>query len=529
MQLILLHNQGMALGNHISEFISDGARSLSLRRLGWAFLLAWVFCVFYTSAAGGTSAEHANDSGAVGIIYSVAPVASSVVTLVAAVLLERRWGSPVSHGWTFTAAPALTAVATPLLLIDSGVDVAPVVAFLLGAMATGFGSGLLWLMWGEYYARITQEDAEFLAPASAVVAALIGIAISAMQGWVPVVVASLLPVASGVCLRMAWRDAERVSATEFVSSVDFAKRESSHEEARANLGRVFGEMGRPCFGILAACLFACVEGALYSESSDAGAIQVALLASIAFMMAVGMSAISGPRRVSLAFLYRWMCPVLVVGYASVVVLGSAKGLAIAYVVAIAARFAFCLITQMYFARYTQNGLATPVQAYGLGWISVHLGDMLGVFCVQFVQAGIAQETFSLSQVAVLAMALLTISTMFVLNDERSFQAQDKYAESVVAKGSVALEPDRPFNEGGLDEESILNARIAELAADAKLTPREVEVFGLLARGRSVPYIRDALVISRETAATHTKHIYAKLDVHSRQELIDLVQCSEHDT
>ena len=312
------------MGNHISEFISDGARSLSLRRLGWAFLLAWVFCVFYTSAVGGMSAKHAGDLGAVGFVYSVATVASSVVTLVVAVLLERRWGSPVSHSWTFTAAPLLAAVATPLLLIDPGANFAPVAVFLLGAMATGFGSGLLWLMWGEYYARITQEDAEFLAPSSAVVAALIGVAVSAMQGWVPVVVASLLPMASGACLRMAWRDAESASATEFVSSDDSIQRESSHEEARANLGRVFGEMGRPCFGILAACLFVCVEGALYSESSDAGAVQVAFLASIAFMMAVGMSAISGPRRVSLAFLYRWMCPVLVVGYASIVVLGSAK-------------------------------------------------------------------------------------------------------------------------------------------------------------------------------------------------------------
>ncbi|MFR3091955.1 MAG: response regulator transcription factor [Eggerthella lenta] len=53
-------------------------------------------------------------------------------------------------------------------------------------------------------------------------------------------------------------------------------------------------------------------------------------------------------------------------------------------------------------------------------------------------------------------------------------------------------------------------------------PRETEVFDLLARGRSIPYVRDALVISRETAATHAKHVYAKLDVHSRQELIDLV-------
>ena len=62
-----------------------------------------------------------------------------------------------------------------------------------------------------------------------------------------------------------------------------------------------------------------------------------------------------------------------------------------------------------------------------------------------------------------------------------------------------------------------------MAREHKLTPRETEVFGLLAHGRSIPYVRDALFISRDTAATHAKHIYAKLDVHSRQELIDLVR------
>ncbi len=65
-----------------------------------------------------------------------------------------------------------------------------------------------------------------------------------------------------------------------------------------------------------------------------------------------------------------------------------------------------------------------------------------------------------------------------------------------------------------------------LAREHKLTPRETEVFGLLAHGRSIPYVRDALIISRDTAATHAKHIYAKLDVHSRQELIDLVMSNE---
>ena len=72
----------------------------------------------------------------------------------------------------------------------------------------------------------------------------------------------------------------------------------------------------------------------------------------------------------------------------------------------------------------------------------------------------------------------------------------------------------------------IGQRVALLAREHKLTPRETEVFGLLAHGRSIPYVRDALIISRDTAATHAKHIYAKLDVHSRQELIDLVMSNE---
>ena len=46
---------------------------------------------------------------------------------------------------------------------------------------------------------------------------------------------------------------------------------------------------------------------------------------------------------------------------------------------------------------------------------------------------------------------------------------------------------------------------------------------LLARGRNVPFIEEELIISRNTIKTHVKHIYQKLDVHSQQELIDLVE------
>ena len=520
---------------HITEFLREGLHSLSLRRLGWAFLLAWVFCVFYTSALSGAVSENSLDVTPYSLFYGVLPVGSSVVTLVAVVLLERRFGSPVAHDWLFIAAPACAAFATPLLLVASSTEVPIMVAYALGAVLTGVGSGLLWVMWGEYYARIGQENVEFLAPASAFFAALIAIVVSAMQGWVPVVIVSAMPLASGACLIGAWREADKGGiATDFPNTAAQIARKRAHGTARAELGRVFESMGRSCFGILVACLLICLEGGLFRQDNEAISVQAAFVVSIAFMIIVGISSISGPRRVSLAFLYRWMCPVLVVGYACIVLLGPANGLFVAYVVAVAARFAFCLITQMYFARYASRGLATPVQAYGLGWISVHLGDALGVFAISIANQGVASGVFSLEQVAVFASSLLVISTMFVLNDEKSFCEQGEAAVYTEQSFGLACEDcaendecspseeDAAPAKSEMDEEAALDARVADLARERKLTPRETEVLGLLARGRSVPYIRDALVISRETAATHTKHIYAKLGVHSRQELIDLV-------
>ncbi len=69
--------------------------------------------------------------------------------------------------------------------------------------------------------------------------------------------------------------------------------------------------------------------------------------------------------------------------------------------------------------------------------------------------------------------------------------------------------------------SALDERCTRLGDEFGLTEREREVFVLLAHGRNGRYIMDNLVISRNTAKTHIKHIYSKLGVHSHQELIDL--------
>ena len=53
-----------------------------------------------------------------------------------------------------------------------------------------------------------------------------------------------------------------------------------------------------------------------------------------------------------------------------------------------------------------------------------------------------------------------------------------------------------------------------------------EVFGLIVKGRDLPYIADKLVVSKNTVRTHMKNIYVKLGVHSKQEVIDLVDAFE---
>ena len=70
------------------------------------------------------------------------------------------------------------------------------------------------------------------------------------------------------------------------------------------------------------------------------------------------------------------------------------------------------------------------------------------------------------------------------------------------------------------------AELERLAERFQLSARETQVFELLAKGRNREHISKTLFISDNTTRTHMKNVYRKLDVHSQQELIDLLEASE---
>lgn len=60
------------------------------------------------------------------------------------------------------------------------------------------------------------------------------------------------------------------------------------------------------------------------------------------------------------------------------------------------------------------------------------------------------------------------------------------------------------------------------AEAAGLTKRETEILSYLGRGHSIIYIAEKLFISESTVRTHVKHIYAKLDIHAKEELFAFI-------
>lgn len=62
-----------------------------------------------------------------------------------------------------------------------------------------------------------------------------------------------------------------------------------------------------------------------------------------------------------------------------------------------------------------------------------------------------------------------------------------------------------------------------ISYEYELTAREGEILTLLARGHNRAFICDRLVLSKETIKTHARNVYRKLDVHSQQEVILLVE------
>ena len=143
--------------------------------------------------------------------------------------------------------------------------------------------------------------------------------------------------------------------------------------------------------------------------------------------------------------------------------------------------------------------------------------LVGGYLIGSLSGGFFGEGEHTIRYLIIIMAViyaLSLAAVLVSRDRRRKQ-RDSIEE--VQLTEVVEEGERTVPEEALDE------RCARLAEHGRLTEREAEVLGYLARGRTKVHIAGALFVSENTVRSHVRNIYSKLGVHTRQELIDLLE------
>lgn len=104
-----------------------------------------------------------------------------------------------------------------------------------------------------------------------------------------------------------------------------------------------------------------------------------------------------------------------------------------------------------------------------------------------------------------------------VGDELGIDASSPARGAVAAVGASAGADAR---EGALSDKMVSERALATLAQRYKISERELDVLAPLVRGRSAQRIADELFLSKNTVRTHIYHIYAKMGLHTQQDVID---------
>ncbi|MBM6998731.1 helix-turn-helix transcriptional regulator [bacterium] len=159
-------------------------------------------------------------------------------------------------------------------------------------------------------------------------------------------------------------------------------------------------------------------------------------------------------------------------------------------------------------------------------VAMHLSASTSAVLLAVVTAGTLLLTLSLGAVALAAMRhSAPMGAPRVPPGDAQAETRDG-APVASSDDDERARPDDDTRPTPTDETTrtaaALTALLAAIAEDRGLSARETEVIALYAHGRSATYIAAELDISPQTVKTHLKRAYAKLDVHSRQDLLDLL-------
>ncbi len=415
------------------------------------------------------------------------------------------------------------------------------VFFVLAAVLTGVGTSVLCLKVGRIYGGVSLGDSLTAGSIALLFASLLYfVGIGVPVEWRLFYIAAL-PVISGLLLAMGKPD-------------PFSSADSGAGERRGHTSperRIYRRL------VAASALVAFTAGVGKGVSSTLMSTEVFAREGSIIVFSIGIIAVLIAFVVNRGDAVRGARQV----YSGLMVLGMAMMLATCFGFDIAnlsiGKEALWLVFSCFMAYLAFRFDLSPVRVFGLGQGVYFLASTVGwaagsVLAPQYGDAVVRMGV----GVALAFLVVLVLVYVFPENDIKrvmawSVDGTGPFAHQRRSRAANVSEGEYPVscakcdrNCGGIEPGS---GAMAENAADAGglesarsggavwassleraadpafgLSTRELEILDLFAQGRSANWIADSLVISKNTVRAHLRAIYTKLDVHTRQELLDFL-------
>ncbi|MDE8701880.1 LuxR C-terminal-related transcriptional regulator [Adlercreutzia equolifaciens] len=495
--------------------------NLPLRLLGFGLIYAWSTCLWEIPFMGDGSPSTLQ--GGDGWLLSAALTPLTCL----AIALAGRTRTLVDRRWITVAAPLLCSVGTVAVLgAESTVGTTRLLCVIAAGIGTGCGPALLVLLWTALFSKLDMGIIETVVPASFVATLLCTLVIPALAPAVSMPLLVALPLLSGLLFALS-----RHSFQE--GHIAPAEKESAEAVGPVSLHAFARMLILVVIVYILACLSAAVVAVPLSPTDEA----FTTMAGMLFAIALSISIVLFARRVNITALYRWITVPFVVAMVAAP-LPFVEAAALSRVLMNVVFTGIEIIIVLYVVKLAQ--VTQRPAAFFIGWgeWAGYFGVLLGYVLLEPFAVQLATSDESLFACLVI-LGAFCLASLLVPQDERALtatRAQTAVAETAgrnallddsVADGRAAIAnsesaPAPVAFSYGAEMDAILAHRTA-VAQRFGLSARETEIFLLLAQGRSRPYIRDSLYLSKNTVATHIRHIYEKLSVHSQQELIDLVE------
>lgn len=171
----------------------------------------------------------------------------------------------------------------------------------------------------------------------------------------------------------------------------------------------------------------------------------------------------------------------------------------------------CTLT---FAEITRENGLPPISSFSSLRFIATMGIFLGRIFISVIMFAFPFDTifpFRAFVIAIVALIILWIA----LGTSIQSKITKRTEANVEVKTDAQIESDHQIGRW--------KRKVLAVAKQFGLSKRETEVFALLAKGRNAEYVEKQLYISDHTARSHIYRIYKKMDIHSQQELLDVLE------